>query len=399
MAGHAWALEPVYRLAELLTPLGAMWMQLLRVAVVPLVVVQTMVAVLGTSSGDPLARTVAKALILFVGLLVGAAVVTALVSPVLVTLYVPPPELVEAMRASVGLGAADPSASRAGDDGGGLLPFLVDLATGRHILPLLVAAVVVSALLLRLPEPARTRVPRGVERASALLLRAVAWILLATPLAVFIVLLEMSLEAGAGVAGVVVVFIAMMSGLLVAGTVALYGLVPVLSRVPLRSFARAVAPAQLVALSTRSSIAALPALVEGAEEELHVPASVSGLVLPLAVAIFKMNRGISATFQLIFLAHVFAVPLGVGDVAAFVATILLLSFGSVGVPGGGGGMRSLPAYLAAGIPLQGYLLANASETIPDIFKTVLNVTADMAVACLAWGGPADATTTEAPGTE
>ena len=60
----------------------------------------------------------------------------------------------------------------------------------------------------------------------------------------------------------------------------------------------------------------------------------------------------------------------------------MLSFTSVGVPNGGAAFKTLPAYVAAGLPIEGIIIAEAVETIPDIFKTVLNVTGDMSVAAI-----------------
>jgi proton glutamate symport protein len=62
--------------------------------------------------------------------------------------------------------------------------------------------------------------------------------------------------------------------------------------------------------------------------------------------------------------------------------VLILSFSAVGVPGGGSAFRSLPAYLAAGIPIEVYVILEAVDTIPDIFKTLTNVTGDMSAAAI-----------------
>jgi Na+/H+-dicarboxylate symporter len=109
---------------------------------------------------------------------------------------------------------------------------------------------------------------------------------------------------------------------------------------------------------------------------------VTGFVLPLSVSTFKVNRTISSTTKLLFLAHVFAVPLGAAELATFLVTALILSFSSVGVPGGGSAFRTLPAYLAAGVPIEGIVILEAVDTIPDIFKTLTNVTGDMSAATI-----------------
>jgi Na+/H+-dicarboxylate symporter len=149
-----------------------------------------------------------------------------------------------------------------------------------------------------------------------------------------------------------------------------------------RRFAAALVPAQLVALSTRSSIASLPALLDGAEQRLRLRSDVSQFVMPLAVTAFKLNRPITASIQFLFLAHVYGIPLSTGQLVTFVAASILLSITTLGIPSGGSRMRSAPLYLAAGIPIEGYLFVEAVEVIPDYFKTLLNVTGNMTAASI-----------------
>ena len=86
--------------------------------------------------------------------------------------------------------------------------------------------------------------------------------------------------------------------------------------------------------------------------------------------------------QFLFLAHVYGIDLSLAQVLAFTTIAILLSFTTVGIPSGGSLMRSAPLYVAAGIPIQGYLLAEAVESIPDLFKTLLNVTGNMTAAAI-----------------
>ncbi|MGZ5472754.1 MAG: cation:dicarboxylate symporter family transporter, partial [Thermoanaerobaculia bacterium] len=155
-----------------------------------------------------------------------------------------------------------------------------------------------------------------------------------------------------------------------------------LGRTSMRTFARAVAPAQLVAIGTQSSIASLPALVQGGTDHLGLPAKETGFVLPLCVSVFKLNRTVSATAKLLFLAYIYGVPIGIGTFTVFLVTVILLSFSAVGVPQGGVAFSTLPAYVAAGIPLEGIIVLEATAMAPDMLKTVLNVTANMSVATL-----------------
>ncbi len=97
---------------------------------------------------------------------------------------------------------------------------------------------------------------------------------------------------------------------------------------------------------------------------------------------FKVNRTISSTAKLIFLAYIYGIPLSATTLASFLITVMILSFSTVGIPSGGTNFKTLPAYLAAGLPLEGLVILEAVETIPDIFKTLLNVTGDMSAATI-----------------
>jgi Na+/H+-dicarboxylate symporter len=395
IAGNVTGWGPVLGLAGMLEPIGALWLGALRITVVPLVVIQMAAAVLGAPSGGRLGRLAGRSFGLFFLMLVGAALLAALVAPALVSLYNPADATVEGIRSSIGIDAPVPADAPTGVSWSLPVPSLVGMLTGRELLPLLLLAGIVAVGLRHLPESSRARVTGGVGATSIWLLKLVRLILLATPLGVFIIVLAMALEAGVGAAGVAVAFVVLASALLFAVALLIYPLTMALSRCSLRDFARALAPAQLVAVSTRSSIAALPALVEEGERELHLPPEGTGMVLPLAASVYKVSRPVETTFELIFLAHVFGVTLGPMDIAVFITTMLLLSVVSLGIPGGGGGgVRGLPVFLAAGVPIEGYFLIQAVDSIPDIFETLVNVTAYMSAAVILTFPEAPAPATE-----
>ena len=118
-------------------------------------------------------------------------------------------------------------------------------------------------------------------------------------------------------------------------------------------------------------------MLETADQRLGTRREVSSLVLPLAVAIFKANRTVSGPLQFMFLAHVYGVHLSTGQIVGYLVATFMLSFSTIGVPSGGSTMKTIPLYAAAGIPLDGYLLTEAADTVPDIFKTLVNVTGNL----------------------
>jgi Na+/H+-dicarboxylate symporter len=204
----------------------------------------------------------------------------------------------------------------------------------------------------------------------------IGWLLWLTPLGIFAFSFVAASNLGwnsVGILGAWVGIATVLALLLMAG---LYLTAVLLGRVSLTSFAKALLPAQEVGLATRSSLAALPALLEGAQAHLKRNDAVSNVVLPLGVSSFKLNRTINSVARLLFLAYVYNVPLGVANVTAFAVAAMLMSFTSPGIPARGPS-ATLPLYLAAGIPLEGIVLTRSVDSITDFAMTVLNVTADM----------------------
>ena len=265
----------------------------------------------------------------------------------------------------------------------GLIPGNIFQAlSSGEILPLLLFTVFFGLAVAHLAPERRELLNRIFRALADAMMVLVGWILKATPLGVFALSFEMAVHTGVQATGFMAFFVALVSGLMLLCTGLLYPVTAVLGRASIRRFARAVAPAQLVAVSTRSSLAALPALVEGARDHLALPASATGFVLPLSVSAFKVNRTMSSTVKLLFLAHVFHVHLGPAELATFLVTVIVLSFSNVGIPGGGATLMTLPAYLAAGVPLAGVVILEAAMTSPDFFRTLLNVTGDMSAATI-----------------
>lgn len=376
------------KLAELIVPVGQLWVAALRVAVVPLVITQTLVAVGAARGEGSIGALGGKALLLFLVMLVGAGLFAFAVAPPLVSLYPVSAETAASLRAGTSIPpSALEEARREGPSFGawlvGLIPRnIVQAASSGEILPVLLFTVFFGLAVTHL-APGQRDLLGGVFRALAdATMVLVEWVLKATPVGVFALAFELGLRAGVPLAGFVAAFVALVSAMMLLFTGLLYPVTALLARTSIGRFARAAAPAQLVAVSTRSSLASLPALVEGARDHLDLPASATGFVLPLSVSVFKVNQPISGLVKLLFLAHAFHVRVGLPQIATFFVTLLIMSFSAVGIPGGGASFRLLPAYLAAGVPIEGLVILEAVDTIPDIFKTLLNVTGDMSAAAI-----------------
>jgi Na+/H+-dicarboxylate symporter len=255
-------------------------------------------------------------------------------------------------------------------------------AAEGQILPIVVCTLLFAFAIARVaPEKRRVLLGffEGLAEASMVI---VGWMLWLMPLAAFALAATMGARTGLAVATMVGLFIALVSGLLIAFTLVLYPLTAVAGGVPLRRFAWGVAPSQAVAAVTRSSVASLPAQLEGAENRLGLPRSIGGFVLPLAVSTFKPNRAVSSNARILFLAAAFGISLDPMFLLTYAAVAMILSVSTPGIPSHGSSLQMLPFYLDAGIPIEAVVLLNAVDAIPDIFKTVLNVTGNMSAAVI-----------------
>ena len=373
----------IAELAATLEPFGNIWVAALQLLVLPLVITHVLAAVVGAGDRDPVGALGARAIALFIGMLAVAGVFTIVAAPPLIRLLAP-----GAPRLDVAVPPAAALANGAGDASfagwlSGLIPTNIFEAAARgDLLPILLFTALFGVAVRRLDEQYCDPMRRVFQGAAEAMLTCVRWVLAVTPIAVFILTLSFSVQAGGAGAQMLAAFALVVSALMLLFTALLYPLSSLLGGIRIATFARAVAPAQLVAVSTRSSLASLPALVDGARAHLQLPPSATSFVLPLSVSVFKVNRTISSPAKLLFLAHVYQVSIAPQTMVVFLLTVMLLSFTSAGVPNGGVAFKTLPAYLAAGVPIEGVIILEAVETIPDIFKTLLNVTGDMSVATI-----------------
>ena len=384
MLGQSSGSSAIAALSAVLEPFGNIWVAALQILVLPLVITHVLAAVVGAGDRDSVGSLGARAIALFVGMLAIAGVFTVVVAPPLIRVMAPAaPRLDVTIPAEVAARATGGGDLSLAEWLSGLVPTNIFEAAARgDLLPILVFTALFGMAVRRLDEEYREPIRRIVQGAAEAMLGCVRWVLSVTPVAVFILTLSFSLQAGGAGAQMLGAFALVVSGLMLLFTALLYPLSALLGGTGITRFARAVAPAQLVAVSTRSSLASLPALVEGAREHLRLPAPATSFVLPLSVSVFKLNRTISSPVKLLFLAHAYQVSITPQTMVVFLLTVMLLSFTSAGIPNGGAAFKTLPAYLAAGVPIEGVIILEAVETIPDIFKTLLNVTGDMSVATI-----------------
>jgi Na+/H+-dicarboxylate symporter len=257
----------------------------------------------------------------------------------------------------------------------------VRAAADGAMLPLVTFALLFALALTRVPPASRDAVVRFFRALADAMLVLVGWVLLLAPLGVFAIAMQLVGSIGAAV-GAVAWYLALNVGVMVLMMLVLYPVGARAAGVSLRAFAQALLPAQAIAATTRSSIASLPTMLDSARA-LGVRESTAGFVLPLAVALFRITTPPTCLISTIFAARFHGVELDAGTLVLLVLASAALSAGVVGVPGQASYfVTRLPMFAIAGVPLDLLAPLLAVDVIPDTFRTVGNVTADVAVAAL-----------------
>ena len=374
------------RAADFIAPVGTLWVNAIRMTVIPLVMSLLITGVASAADLRSVGRLGGRTLAVFLMLLATVAIV---VIPLVWTLFSFVPQhgaAAQPLPAGAAEATGEITAGGKAQTFATWLPSLlppnpIAAAAAGAMMPFVLFTLLFALAIARSPERARATLVGFFQAVADAMLVLVRWIILAAPVGVFCLMLPLAAHAGASVAGAIGFFIAAYSIACVVVIVLLYPVVALAARIPMLRFGRAVLPGQIIAFSTSSSIAALPSLVEGAERELHIPDQVVGFVLPLAASTFKIAAPLSWTVGAFFVGWFYGIPLHAGQVATIAFAALFLAFAAPGVPRGGFIMLT-PLFLTIGLPAEGIGILIALDAIPDTFASALNATGNLAAAAI-----------------
>ncbi len=363
------------RAVAIIAPAGTIWVNAILMTVVPLVVVNVIIATAGSAGQANAVRGAAGTFGMFVGVVTASAVLCAVLSPGLLSALVP-----------AGAIPVPPSAAAAAAKQPSLSSLVVSIVPANPVkaaadgamLGLIVFSLLFGFAVRKIRPEHRTSIVELCRGISDALLVIVEWVLKVGPIGVFALILPVAERIGLDVLRSLAGYMLVVVLLCLIVTVGGYVLAATLGLTSPRRFARALAAPQAIAFGSRSSLATLPSLMRAAEEDLELPSEASGLVLPLATAMLKVGAPIASVTGAIFIARVYGIHLGAARMIPVVAISVLTSFGVPGVPNGA--WTQLPVFLAAGIPAQGIGILLAVDAIPDALRTVTNVSVDLAVA-------------------
>jgi len=367
--------------ASAIEPVGTLWVNAIRMTIVPLVASLLISTLSGESKTASVGRLGVQCIALFVAMLAGVAVIGIVVGPPIISLLHVDPASAASLRASATSASTSTQVP-------GFASWLVALVPANPVkaaadgimLPVIVFSVVFGLALARTSPDVRVPTANFFRAVTDAMLVLVKWVLLLAPIGVFALAIGLALHLGTSLAGAVAFFLVAHCGLVFGIGVLIYVLMWI-SGAPMKRFARATLPAQIVATGTRSSVAALPAMIDGAERVLEVPPEVAGVALPLGVSVFRVNTPASWIISCLFIAKLYGVPLGLGAVITVGLASIPMSLSVPGIPSGGL-LILAPLFVAVGVPVEGIGILIALDAIPDVFKTVVIVTGHMAATTL-----------------
>ena len=367
------------RVVNAVEPVGTLFVNAIRMAVIPLVVASVIGAI--TSVGDTrrLTRLGVTSLIVFVALAVVAASLTAVIAL----------PLVRSMAIDVAAANALGSSNAPTEQAPAAMRWLTDLvpanpiaaAANGALLPLIVFTICFGVALTNIGDERRVAVVNFFGGVADAMLVLIGWVIRLAPLGVFALAAPLAARLGVGLARAMLGYIVLAPLLtLIVLAVFVYPATCIAGRVGPRRFLRACAPAQALAVSSRSTMACLPAMIE-ASSALGVDPPVTQFVVPLAAAMCRVGSAVGQTLAVLFAARLFNVEIGALQLVAVVFVTVLTTFTVPGIPGGSI-LVMVPVLVSAGVPAEAVGVLLGADAIPDMLRTLANVTGGVSAAAI-----------------
>ncbi len=361
--------------------LGGLWLRGLQMTIVPLVVALLVMGIVRTIAAAQAGRMAVWTLAQFAAILVAGTTMAALVMPRLLDMFPIPVQAAQALREGLAGAEAQAAVPSLAAFVTALVPTnVLASAAADAILPTIVFFALFAVAVTRLPDAPRAQLSLLFEGIAGAMMVVIGWVLKLAPLGVFALSLAVAAKSGTAALGALAHYIALVSSIGAVVLVGAYLHATLVARLNPLTFARAMLPAQAVAISTQSSLASVPAML-GSCARLGLREQSGEFVLPLAVALFRATGPAINLAVAIYVARLTGVELTAPTLAAGIVVALLTTLGAPSLPGSISFVSSIgPIALAMGVPVGPLALLVAVEVLPDIMRTVGNVTMDVAVA-------------------
>lgn len=261
-------------------------------------------------------------------------------------------------------------------------PNPIAAAAEGAILPLIVFTALFAAAAGTLAKERRNRMVTAAEDVSQALIKLVWWVLYTAPIGIFGLIAPATALMGWGLIQslgifIVCVFVAL---LLFVTLIYLPALIFLGKMRPTRFFKGTLGAAS-VAFSTTSTAAAIPVSLEESTKNLGVSETIADLVIPLGASMYRPGSALFQAAAIVFLAHVYNVPIAIGAVGSVIFATFLVSLTVAPVPSSGV-VTMAPALDAIGVPVVGLALILGIDRIPDMMRSCVNVLGQISAAVI-----------------
>lgn len=363
-------------LTDIAALIGGLWLRALQMTIIPLVAALLVLGLVQMIMAARVGTVARRMLAIMVAVQLAGGAFTSIAMPALLRAF-PVPQ---------GAGAFLSKTPESVGEVPGVLDFMASLVSPNIIaaaaetamLPLTLFFVMFAVAITRLPLDQGERLLGFFHALGNVMLLIIGWVLGIAPIGVFALAYGVGVQSGGGAFAALGHYVLTVTAM---GTFVLalaYGIAIGLGRTGAR-FASAVLPAQAVALSTQSSLASLPAMLDSAGR-LSLRASTAEFVLPLAVVIFRATSAAMNLAVVYYIAALAGVEISPTVALAGILIASVISLSAVSLPGSISFVVSIgPIALAMGVPVEPLALLVAVEMLPDLMRTLGNVTMNVAV--------------------
>ena len=384
--------------SDWIAPFGTIFINLLKLIAMPLVLSSLITGVASLSDIKKLSRIGGKT----IGIYIGTTALAVTLGLISVNLIKPGDKVPDNMKEKLQLTYQKDASKKANTvqevkDRGPLQPlvdmvpsnFLNSASSNRNMLQVVFMAIFIGIGLIQIPKEKGKPVQQFFESLTDVVIKLVDIIMLMAPIGVF-ALIAQTINKVAGnnpseilelLGALGYYMFAVIVGLIAHAAITYTGIMRLMTKMPLETFYKGIAPAQLLAFSTSSSGATLPVTMERCEEELGVSEEVSSFVLPLGATINMDGTALYQAVAAVFIAQTLNMSLDISAQITIVLTTVLASIGTAAVPGAGIVMLVI-ILESVGVPSAGIALILGVDRILDMLRTTVNVTGDATVAVI-----------------
>ncbi|WED28683.1 dicarboxylate/amino acid:cation symporter [Vibrio sp. DW001] len=361
--------------AEVLKPIGTLFINAIKMLIVPLIFCSLIVGVTSMQDSRKMGRIGAKAIILYLG-----------TTAIAITIGL---GLAAILTPGEGLNMVAQDSTTMGKDAPPLVQTLLNiipknpvgaLAAG-NILQIIVFALGLGISLTLIGEKAKPAIAVFESLAEAMY-KLTELVMKLAPYGVFGLMAWVAGKYGIDILLPLIKVIAVAYlGSLIHVLVFYTGIISFVGRLSPIRYIKALTNPAAVAFTTTSSSGTLPATLKASREELGVSKGVASFVLPLGATINMDGTALYQGVCALFIAQAFGIDLEMSDYVLIILTSTLASIGTAGVPGAGLIMLSL-VLTTVGLPIEGLAIVAGIDRILDMARTTVNVCGDMMVSVL-----------------